>query len=298
MSLQMYDIVSVDPRADREHEQMGSKEKFWYRAGTEKWLFKSCRDGTGEDWAEKIAAEVAALLGLPHARYELAQAEEKRGSICLDFAGDADLIHGNELLWQIDQSYPLSHKYRVTAHTVENVLQVISNQIRNPPTSAASTLNLTAADVFVGYLALDALIGNTDRHHENWGLLRRGNAVELAPTYDHASSLGRELRDEKRQSFLNGNGVADYARKARSALYARGSDKRPLSTHAAFLAVSGHVPGSHEAWLARIAGISPHALDQIIQRVPSGRITPDGQQFALHLMLENQRMLCEERSTS
>lgn len=297
MSLPEYTIVSVDPLAERELEQMGSKEKFWYRAGEEKWLFKSCREGTGEDWAEKIAGEVATLLGLPHARYELAEAGGKRGSVCLDFAGNSDLIHGNELLWQIDQSYPVSRNWRVSAHTVSNVMRVISNPIRDLPTSGAD-VDKMFAEVFVGYLALDALIGNTDRHHENWGLLRRGNAVELAPTYDHASSLGRELRDEKRRELLKGKRVAEYALRARSALYAIESDKRPLSTHAAFLAASKRMPMSREAWLARIASISPHALEQIIHCVPSERITPDGRQFALQLMLKNQSILGEERSAS
>ena len=31
-------------------------------------------------------------------------------------------------------------------------------------------------DLFVGYLLLDSLIGNTDRHHENWAIL------QLTPT--------------------------------------------------------------------------------------------------------------------
>jgi hypothetical protein len=50
--------------------------------------------------------------------------------------------------------------------------------------------------LFPGYLMLDALIGNTDRHHENWGarvLAGLGNGrrmAVLAPTYDHASSEG------------------------------------------------------------------------------------------------------------
>ena len=52
------------------------------------------------------------------------------------------------------------------------------------------------------YLLLDAVIGNVDRHHENWGIL--GKDVDgsvkgrLAPTFDHASSLGRELLDTGR----------------------------------------------------------------------------------------------------
>jgi hypothetical protein len=53
---------------------------------------------------------------------------------------------------------------------------------------------------------LDALIGNTDRHHENWGLVLQGTSdhqdLRLAPTFDHASSLGRNETDERREARL------------------------------------------------------------------------------------------------
>ncbi|WP_052550507.1 HipA domain-containing protein [Enhygromyxa salina] len=298
MKLPPFDIVSVDPSAEREHEQMGSKPKYWFRVDGKMWLFKRCRPGTGEDWAEKLAAEVAALLGLPHARVELAEDEGGRGSVCLDFAGGGDLIHGNELLWQMDSGYPREKIWRVSAHTVENVVHVLSSPSLEAPASTVQQLGMTAAQVFVGYLALDALIGNGDRHHENWGLLRFGDRVALAPTYDHASSLGRELRDEKRRASLVGHRVTSYAQRARSALYGSSSDSRPLSTHAAFWQASARVEGSRAAWVARVAGITPHALDQIIQRIPSGRISQEGRQFARRLMLENQSMLCKEPAAS
>jgi hypothetical protein len=54
---------------------MGSKRKFWFRDEHDRaWLFKYARSGSGEDWAEKIAAELAAALGLPCAYAELARA--------------------------------------------------------------------------------------------------------------------------------------------------------------------------------------------------------------------------------
>ena len=43
---------------------MGTKAKFWYLRGTEKWLFKRCRPDTGEDWAEKLGADAEAVAGL------------------------------------------------------------------------------------------------------------------------------------------------------------------------------------------------------------------------------------------
>lgn len=47
----------------------------------------------------------------------------------------------------------------------------------------------SALDVFAGYVLLDAWIANQDRHHENWGALRMGTALYLAPSFDHGAAL-------------------------------------------------------------------------------------------------------------
>jgi hypothetical protein len=60
-------------------------------------------------------------------------------------------------------------------------------------------------DVFAGYLVLDALIANRDRHEQNWAVLTPQLTTTpemLAPTYDHASSLGFNLTDDKRRACL------------------------------------------------------------------------------------------------
>lgn len=38
-------------------EQLGTKEKFWLLRNDQRYLFKIGRPGTGENWAEKIAAD-------------------------------------------------------------------------------------------------------------------------------------------------------------------------------------------------------------------------------------------------
>jgi HipA-like C-terminal domain len=51
-------------------------------------------------------------------------------------------------------------------------------------------------------LAFDALIGNTDRHSENWGLLAKQSSsgpdwhFTMAPAFDHGTSLAYQVRDE------------------------------------------------------------------------------------------------------
>lgn len=202
-------------------ETMGTKGKFWWRDGSgQHWLFKFGRKGTGEHWAEKAAAEVGALLQVPVAQVELAVCDGQPGTISLGFAHHATLVHGNELLQAIDSTYPIHEIRGVRAHTVQNVLSAL-DAVRAPAPDVALP---SAADWFVGYLLLDAVILNTDRHHENWGVLERGAGLrELAPSYDHASSLGRELTDDERRRRVATRDVRStvdrYVRRARSGLF-------------------------------------------------------------------------------
>ncbi len=69
----MYEIVHVPADASDLPEQLGTKQKFWFVGEDEKlWLFKIGRPNTGENWAEKACCEIARLIGLPCASYELA----------------------------------------------------------------------------------------------------------------------------------------------------------------------------------------------------------------------------------
>lgn len=86
-----YGIVEIARQQILGPEHMGSKAKFWCqlesseRGRQARWLFKHPQEHTGQHWAERIAAELAARLGIPHAPVRLATYEGARGSICKSF---------------------------------------------------------------------------------------------------------------------------------------------------------------------------------------------------------------------
>ena len=176
----MFPVFRIDSRRAEALEPLGTKRKFWFNDGERRMLLKSEERGTGEDWAEKIACELCGLLGLPHVHYELAIETdgERPGVICESCAvRPVSLVLGNQLLLARDPSYPAEdlRKYKVRAHTVDAVSDVVA-KLRLPPRAWISALPAgieTALDVFAGYIMLDAWIANQDRHHENWGALRR-----------------------------------------------------------------------------------------------------------------------------
>lgn len=222
-------------------EEMGSKEKFWYQRPGENecsWLFKYPRRDTGEHWAEKIAAEIAELLNIGHATVELATFEGVQGSVTESFVPDEDeLVHGNQMLEWFVHGYEAGRKYGQSSHTLTNIWQVMDEVF------VESEAKLHGKLCIADYLVLDAVIGNTDRHHENWGILFNlaGEDLKclLAPSFDHASSLGRELRDDRRDRLLDENRVGNYVERGHGAIYwteedARGPSPLELVRRAAF----------------------------------------------------------------
>jgi hypothetical protein len=273
---------------------MGSKKKFWFREPeqNQNWLFKYNRINTGEDWSEKIAAEIAELLAVPHAQVELARCNDERGIISKDFTdnGNKGLVHGNELLAMFIPDYPKRQKYNLSKHSISNILNALTKSYIVAPSGLPPEVN-SPKELFLGYLLLDALIGNTDRHHENWGILVLSENAELAPTFDHASSLGRELLDERRKLLLSNPLHFDrYCKKAASAIYLTDEAIKPLSTIDAFNEFAKEC-STKNFWLDKLGKISDDALKDSVEKVPAVIISSEARKFVEELLTTNKQRL-------
>ncbi len=293
-----FPIVTVPEDAGDSIEQLGTKYKFWFDG--KRRLYKEGRPGTGENWAEKVACEICALLDLPHAQYDFARWGSREGVVTTTFVPEGGrLISGNELLSRIHENSESLARYERREHRVNTCLAICGGSpVELPDGYNASEAIVTGADVMAGYLMLDCLIGNQDRHDENWGLVwcpfgpRR---LWLAPTYDHASSLGRNESDARRIFRLEtrdrGASVAAYCAKARSAFFAHGDAKRAITTLEAFREAAVQRKRAARYWLERLAGLAQGDFESIFDRVPSTLITEPAARFALKMLEANQARL-------
>ena len=300
MSRQQFTIFDISSQERQETEAMGTKKKFWLKhSDLGICLYKKCRENTGEDWAEKIAAELCNLIKLPHANYELAKFNDENGIISPSFlsAKNSTLTTGNEILAKLLLNYPKSTA-SPSEHTVDNIFKVFnSSDVLLPMDWTAPKDISKATDVFIGYLLLDAWIGNSDRHHENWAFINLQQKSYLAPTYDHASSLGRTESDEKRYNRLTtrdeGYTVEAYTNKCKSCLYARVGDTKPLGTFEAFCEAAKLYPKSANIWLNLLANVSQDSTLALFNRIPQERISPKAIEFAQKILEINQNRLIE-----
>ena len=121
-------------------ETAGAEEKYWLqeRGTSRRWLFKSVtvKQGHvhGEDWAEKTAAQLAGLLGIPCACIELAELHGAPGCISADLRPPLhELQHGQVLLEERDAPGYVHGKGKVhPGHSVENIQAALQGMLPPP----------------------------------------------------------------------------------------------------------------------------------------------------------------------
>lgn len=279
-------------------EPAGDAQKLWLEDPTSgaRWIYKPRKVNPawcqGEDWAEKIVAEVANLLHVPTACVELAIRDGASGSISRDLKPRGwTLQPGSAALYDLIQAdIPRAGR---TGHNLKNIEALLANY--DPPPGAKTPTDIDAFGVFCGFLILDALVANSDRHEQNWAVLVPdfgGSRPRLAGSFDHASSLGFNLTDQKRQVIVDGNSMGDWVRKgvARRFEYTRRADIPSLAA-VARSAVGMAGPLTRDYWRDRLASVPEAALCEIVKQVP--HMSDPARTFAIELLVVNRRRLLD-----
>lgn len=238
-----------------EVEQSGSSEAAWLLEPStgERWLHKYTKmpsNGVeqGEDWSEVVSTQVARLLRVPCAPTRLCVRAERRGSLSRSILPKGhDLWEGAVVLEtagapgffrQLEGGPPAEDPQRPgvrrPGHNLDNIQTALEGVV--PPSEFEGPDGLTAFDVFAGYMVLDALIANPDRHEQNWARLtpRLQTLPEaLSPSYDHASSLGHNLPDPARQRCISDpDRLGQWAAKGRAGRFEHRLPPPTLVDHA------------------------------------------------------------------
>ena len=288
-------------------ESRGTRRKFWISIDGEPkvWLLKYPRPNTGEHWAEKVAAEVASSIGVNCARVDLADCDGELVTICESFIPHESLLSageelhffpGLEVLWIGIVGYDASLRFGQSAHNVKNIARAVMWIARNAQPDHKNQL----LEDLASYALLDGLIGNTDRHHENWMLswfIHDTRSIDdkfrVMPSYDHASSLGRELSDGARQRILDTAGVLKYLRKGRGGVYLDGSHKRGPSPLALAMSLRQRWPKYTRRTLAQIDAVRNDEFRTIVDGVPIEFMSSTAKDFAYEVLVTSKTELLE-----
>ncbi len=301
-----FEVHDISHHEPMNIEQMGTKSKFWYEddEGT-KWLFKSNETinskeeritRIGENWSEKCAYEICLLLKIPAPEIHLAVHKGKNGTISKNFIGENEtLVFANEFVTKYTKGEDGKIEERKNYHTAGRIHAALETMDVLKPAGWNSLPGIkTAADFFCGYLVLDCLIANQDRHEENWGIVSTGeDTLHLSPSFDHAASMARNISDEERSQRLNskdkGQMVSTFVNRAKSQLY----DKlgKRLKTIDALEDFAKRTPNALFSWSEILQKIEHDALKSIFDKVPHTVMSETTKEFSLSIIVENSKRI-------
>ncbi len=122
--------------------------------------------------------------------------------------------------------------------------------------------------------------------------------LQVAPSFDHASSLGRELLDEERERRLKERTVLNYIQKGRGGIFGNVSDKHGLSPLAAALLARQRYPKLFVRWWQRLEALEELRMRQIVEQVPHDWMSAAAREFALAFLCASRRELLASIPTS
>ena len=154
--------------------------------------------------SEKIACEIAKVIGYKCADIELAKDQD--GELCvlnysflkpdeslIEFASDASISQNG-----------CDRKEKYTIQGIKRILDTVDEKLYSE---------------FIGLQVFDALIGESDRHEENWGYIRtsKSSDIVLAPFYDNGDSLMHNINENRVEEYINDEaGFLRYIHKSKT----------------------------------------------------------------------------------
>jgi len=178
-----------------------------------RYLFKkSRRRCPWQFWMEIVAYRIGRVTGVPvpptHAAIGF---DGEPGSLCEWMFDSSDirqgLTLGGEFMLHRDPEYDrVKGKAPGHCHNLQALMPLLRHRV-------------AWREAFARMFVLDTLIANTDRHHDNWGILwslhREGAGqrlrLSITPAFDNGTSMGYERRDEDLPELLTDEWLVRHA---------------------------------------------------------------------------------------
>lgn len=277
----LYPIIDVSEwEADPTVMATGQRRKEWliHPHTRQHALLKMPHYHPAESAAEKVACEIGNIVGIPTAETHLAIRHGEYGIISYKFVRTNEpLIDGGDL---IVARHPRFDRRRTRIHSFQLVRNVLP----------ASLL-----PAFIELLVLDAVIGNSDRHHDNWSVLLLPNSqFRLAPSYDHGSSLGRDIPEDTIVAGMDPALLESYVRKASSRVGWEEKESLRRMRHLDLLRrIRSEHPRELDGCLQRVLAADVSQLTDVAGLLPESYATPPRRALMADLIRSRIRLLRE-----
>lgn len=188
-----------------EYEPTGLSDKFWIlsKTGERIALYKTDIPDNDESYIELLVEEIAKVMEIPTAHYDLAMFDNKRGVISYNFVkGENTHLSGFDIisdfyskklefdeeissLYNIDYINDSIEEVSYKLNNLQDVWTILEDRFKDDPNK--SKIVKSIMDGLVNKLLLDVVVVGVDSHCDNWEII---DDEYPAPVFDNSRAIG------------------------------------------------------------------------------------------------------------
>ncbi|MEJ9280882.1 HipA domain-containing protein [Ureibacillus thermosphaericus] len=262
-------------KEDLNKQISGTREKYWVIEPntSQEYMFKIPTENTGEAWAEKVSSEIGKLLGLSIMEVHLAVRQNIHGVLAKKFTtGTEELYEGGDLITTVVEDF---NRYKLDNYSFENISKALAE--------------LQLDKDFIVIPIFDALIGNQDRHCDNWGIIATRTDYRLAPIYDNGASLGFQLKEERIKMMFKDQKMFEAFTNRSYSLIGIGSKRKPK-----YLELLTFIRGQYSKQVDEavdcLSMLNANNIQKILDTIPTSSMNDIYKEWVLKLLLFPKRL--------
>lgn len=231
-----------------------------------------------EACSEKMSYEIAKILGYDCARIELAK----------DTNGTLGIL--NYLFVDIGNTEHMDAISYLNKHSDERPIYYTISNIKK----ALDELDENLFRDFIKIMIFDALIGEQDRHEENWGIQRIGNQYKISPIYDNGDNLLRNFKDEVyAEEYYSGKKDFDaYIQKSKTIIYKEDHKKQYKHFELIEYLNQNYSTIVHQEIL-NLSKLTDKEIEKIVEMVPNELLTRMHKKYIINYLKKRRDILLE-----
>lgn len=230
-----------------------------------------------EACSEKLSYEIAKILGFECAVIELAKDEYgKLGVLNYIFTNDKKIEHNDAVSY-----LKKSGEDRKDFYTLENIKKGLDK------------LDSNLFFELFKILVFDALIGEQDRHEENWGIIKINKEYHISPLYDNGCSLLNKFKDELyANKYYNGlNDFDSFINRSRSLIYDKNGKK--YKHFDLIKELYNKYPDKIKIELKKLERLDDKKIEKIVNYIPDELLTNMHKKYIIKYLKKRRDILLE-----
>lgn len=229
-----------------------------------------------EACSEKLAYEIARVLKYDCAKIELAVDNDNNIGVLNYYFSDRFNAPHTDIIAYLNKDT----KERNSYYTISNIKSVLD------------ALDTDLFKDFIKIMIFDALIGEQDRHEENWGITEKEGRYYISPLYDNGDSLLREFRNiETAQKYYFGiKDFNSYIYRSQTIIYKE--DNKSKYKHFELIKyLYDNYPQYVISEIDNLTKLTDEVIEEIVNKIPDELLTNEHKKYIIMYLIRRRDIL-------